>query len=167
MNLLRPNRFFQAFSILVWILAFILATWFVVVWIWYAALAGSHAAKLSSLTEPSAAASAIRQHHLLEITSARPDSPPREQYSLTGVMTDSASHRGFAILTEPDKPPRYVLEGETLSPGVSVEKILPTEIVLLRDGIRQNLPLSRGALSSVHQAAQPTSEPSGDHTARN
>lgn len=80
---------------------------------------------------------------------ARADAPSGLAVELLGVIAGHPEGSGYAILRLDARETRVVRAGGDLSPGVSVESVLPQRVILQRHGTRETLAWPRSARTSA------------------
>jgi general secretion pathway protein C len=70
---------------------------------------------------------------------AHADVPTGLAIRLLGVMAAEPEGAGYALLQLDAKNTRVVRAGEYLAPGVRLEKVLPQQVILQRNGSRETL----------------------------
>lgn len=81
---------------------------------------------------------------------------------IVGVMTGSGRSPGFAVIQDEGKSNRAVIEGEEITAGIKLERVLPQGVEIRRNGQRETLPLDSntgGALPAVPTLAQTQQAP--------
>jgi len=92
-------------------------------------------------TDPQLSAQSISARHLFgaSLAPAAVASAPVD-IRLSGVVAaQRQGERAYALLASEGKPPQLVREGEEVSPGVILQRVLPRQVELLRGGRTQIL----------------------------
>ena len=127
-----------------WIAALALTAWLAAGWFWRLASPPSVILANADVSDPVAAARSITQRHLFAEATRSPSGVTLQSpqaYTLIGAMTASGKQPGFAILAEPGKPPVSAIEGEQFAPGITLGKVEPDKVTLLREGKSETLTL--------------------------
>ena len=115
------------------VLAFVLAYW---TWVWWAPSPLPQAAEISMPATHLAAAGDLfgRLHG-----GAPAATPTGLAVKLLGVMAALPEGSGYALLQLDAGKTRLVRAGGDLAPGIRVEKVLPQQVILQRNGARETL----------------------------
>lgn len=94
-------------------------------------------------TDPQLAALSIATRHLfgVALTSTALASPPVDIRLSGAIAAQRKGERAFALLAIEGKPPQLVREGEEVAPGVTLQRVMPRQVELLRGGRTQILTL--------------------------
>lgn len=128
-----------------WGVSIFLAAWIVSGWFWDRIAPAPAFLPMVTETDPVAAASSVAMKHLMGVPKSQPassDAPRRSSFRLLGLMTASSRWPGFAILSQNDREPLVVVEGEEIVPGVSLLQIMSDQVVIGRDGNKESLGLN-------------------------
>lgn len=93
---------------------------------------------------------ALTERHLFGVyLVATPTSAP-SSIRLNGVIAaQRPGHRAYALLTIEGKPAQLVREGDEIAPGISLQRVLPRQVELLRGGQTQILALPESAKPQI------------------
>lgn len=98
------------------------------------------------MTDADKAGRAVSQRHLMGTASAgegaKGAGAANANIVVFGVVSSVRGQPGFAVLSLNGQPPRGVVEGEELSPGVRLEHVAADHIETIASGVRQKLALA-------------------------
>jgi type II secretory pathway component PulC len=137
-------------------------------WFWRLAAPEPVVLVTQQITDPQAAARSISQRHLFGDGGAATGSaaaPAARSFTLLGAMTAGGRQPGFAILSEPGKTPVAVLEGEEITPGVTLAKVSANKVTIVRNGQNETLELVTRPSSSAPTPVQNSAAPRADAAA--
>jgi len=94
-------------------------------------------------TDPQLAAHSIATRHLFgtALSTVAVASPATDIRLSGAIAAQRQGERAFALLAVEGKPPQLVREGEEISPGVILQRVMPRQVELLRGGRTQILTL--------------------------
>ncbi|KRE86937.1 general secretion pathway protein [Rhodanobacter sp. Soil772] len=115
------------------LLGFVLAYW---TWAWWAP---SPLPAAMQTFEPSASLAAAGNLFGQPPGGARADVPTGLAVKLLGVMAAMPEGSGYALLQLDAKETQLVRAGGYLAPGIRLEKVLPQQVILQRNGSRETL----------------------------
>ena len=157
----RVRHHFPAFSVIViWLGALFVVTWLAAEWFWRANAPDPVILPAQSISDPLLAAQSIASRHLMgdpQLGTPGSATQTSNQFQLTGAMTASKQHRGFAILAEDGKTPLPVMEGEELAPGVVLFKVFANKVELRRQGRTEFLEINDKTILHGGAAISPES----------
>jgi general secretion pathway protein C len=133
----------------VWLTALFVLTWLSAQWFWRANAPAPVALPTQSVSDPLLAAQAIASRHLMgESQLAKPGiaTQANSQFQLVGSMTASKGRKGFAVIAEDGKLPVSVVEGEELSPGITLSKVFPNKVEITRQGRIETIEINDKAI---------------------
>lgn len=95
---------------------------------------------------------ALTERHLFGVYQVSAPASAPSNIRLNGVIAaQRPGHRAFALLVIEGKPAQLVREGEEISPGVTLQRVSPRQVEILRGGQTQIL--------SLPESAKPLIEP--------
>ncbi len=122
------------------LLGVVLAYW---TWVWWApSPLPPSIAPAESSAHLTAAGSLFGQQGA---STVQADAPTGLAVTLLGVMAAEAPGVGYALLKLGAQETRVVRAGGQLAPGIRVERILPQQVILERNGLRETLAWPRAA----------------------
>lgn len=124
----------------------VLAYW---TWAWGAPSALPRAADVSTPAGHLAAAGNLFGHGQRD---ARAVAPSGLAITLLGVMAAGADGAGYALLQLDAGKTRVVRAGSYLAPGILLEKVLPQQVILQRNGSRETLAWPHPPVSAASPA---------------
>lgn len=151
-------------SVLAWSLAIGSSAWAASDLFWRFAAPRAVVLPVASPAEPRQAADVIASRHLLGQASREntvaPVAAVASRFTLQAVVSGTRERTGWAVISTDGGPQQAYLEGQALSPGVSLTRVAADHVELDVSGARQTLTLTRAAASGLIRqsstlAAQP------------
>lgn len=104
-------------------------------------------------TDPQRTVPALTERHLFGVyLVATPASAP-SNIRLNGVIAaQQPGHRAYALLMIEGKPAQLVREGDEIAPGMTLQRVLPRQVEILRGGQTQTLSLPESAKPAIDAA---------------
>jgi general secretion pathway protein C len=115
------------------LLGLVLAYW---TWAWGAP---SPLPRATSMAEPASPLVAAGSLFGQLPAGTRPDAPTGLAVRLLGVMAAEPEGAGYALLQLDAKKTEVVRAGGYLAPGIRLEQVLPQQVILQRNGVRETL----------------------------
>ncbi len=115
------------------LLGLVLAYW---TWAW---CAPSPLPRAMEISEPAGRLAAAGNLFGRVQDDAHADTPTGLAVKLLGVMAAAPEGSGYALLQLDAKKTQVVRAGGYLAPGIRLEKVLPQQVILQRNGVRETL----------------------------
>jgi len=115
------------------LLGLVLAYW---TWAW---CAPSPLPRTAPIAEPASRLAAAGSLFGQLASDAHPDTPTGLAIKLLGVMAGEPEGAGYALLQLDAKKTQVVRAGGYLAPGIRLERVLPQQVILQRNGVRETL----------------------------
>lgn len=130
-----------------WLLALALAGWTAAWWYWRAQAPEAQSAQAESLSDTVTAAQNVASRQLFGAI-AQPklaSAGPQSNLVVVGVQTRWGKLPGFAVISDGAGPAKSVVEGENISEGVKLVKVLADGIQIERNGLTEEIRLTSTA----------------------
>ncbi len=131
------------------VLGLVLAYWS---WAWLAPAALPAAVEVSAPPGRLAAAGQLFGH---DADGAGASAPTGLAVKLLGIIAGQPQGSGYALLQLDAKQTHVVRAGDELAPGVRVERVLPQQVILQRNGTRETLAWPRPGQAPATSTSAP------------